>query len=147
MVQIQLRHRDVSGQFVAQGKWIPFGRKFEPLTANGTTAGSIWSESSFWRNSYVFRVQDGSIYHFACEKFWTQVYLCMGDGGPYRFYTRKSAIFKGDQQVATVVKRTRFWKGAIYEINMSDDADVLVIACMVIIVHIVAQAADNVVLD
>ena len=132
--------------FTARNKRALFHRGFELIAEDGTNAGFIEPEDSFWGDRFVFRMPDENVYHFAREKFWSQVYLCMGESAPYRFYTRESTIFKDNQQIATIQKRIRFWKGALYEINMSSEADSLVVACMVILAHTIAQAADDVII-
>ncbi len=132
-----------AGNFTAQEKPAWFRRRFDLIAADGSPAGFMESESPLWRDGYALHIQNGNIYHFEQEKFWSLIYVIHGEGGPYRFLTRQSSILQGEQKIATVKKHYRFWKGAFYEIEMSTDTNALILACMVILVRSIEQSADS----
>jgi len=107
----------------------------------------IQGRLSFLREKFDFTLADGRTFHFWCEKRWKRVFDCEGSNDTYRLYGHKGlrySIFQGDRQIAAFTKnRIVFGKGNQYEISLNDDADAIVIICMVLAICTAEDDDDN----
>lgn len=108
---------------------------------------NIQGRFSFFRGKYEFKLSDSRVFNFWCEKRWKRVFDCEGEKVTCRLYGHKGlrySIFQDDRQIAAFTKnRVVFGKGNQYEISLNDDADVIVIICMVLAVNTSENNDDN----
>lgn len=126
-----------SGSFYARKSLVGNGLQLQ--TRSGQDIVHLRSRLSFLRNKYDFEFAAGAIYHFQCEKRWKGVYLCERDDDRFRLYRHKGvrySVFQDDRQIAALSKnRVVLGKGNRYDITMNADANVVIIACMVLAVN------------
>ncbi len=108
---------------------------------------NIQGRFSFFRERYDFTLSDGRVFRFWCQKRWRRVFDCEGDKASYRLYGHKGlkySIFQDDRQIAAFSKnRVVIGKGNRYEISLNDDADVILIICMVLAINSSEDDDDN----
>ena len=102
---------------------------------------------SFFREKHEFRLGDGRVYRFHCEKIWKGVYLCEGNGEAYRLYRHKGrnfSIFAGDEQIAAATKnKIVINKGNRFEVDVNADADVVLVICMLLTINSGAETDSD----
>lgn len=107
----------------------------------------IRSRFSWFRSRYDFELAEGKSYHFWLEKIWKGVFVCQGTEETFQLYRHKGlnfSIFQNGQQIAAFSKnRVKIGKGDCYEILMNDDANMLVVICMVLIIDAAEFENDN----
>ena len=126
-----------SGSFYARKALIGNGLQLQ--YRNGQDIALLRSRLSFFRNRYDFEFTSGVTYHFQCEKRWKGVYLCERNEDQFRLYQHKGvrySVFKDDRQIAAITKnRVVIGKGNRYDITINADANVVIIACMILAVN------------
>jgi uncharacterized protein YxjI len=132
--------------YFAQKAIFSFPAKINLQSSDERILANIKGRFSFFRERYDFRLSDGRVFHFWCEKRWKRVFDCEGDKVSYRLYGHKGlrySIFEDDRQIAAFAKnRVVIGKGNQYEISLNDDADCIVIICMVLAVN-TSEDDDN----
>jgi uncharacterized protein YxjI len=92
----------------------------------------------FFRPKYDIRLADGKMYRFCCQKLWKGVFACDNSEESFRLYQHKGlnySIFQNDSQIAAFSKnRVKFGGTDCYEIRMNDDANLVVIICMALVI-------------
>ncbi len=92
----------------------------------------------FFRPKYDIKLVDDKMYHFWCAKFWKGVFVCENGEESFRLYQHKRlnySIFQNDSQIAAFSKnRVKFGGTDRYEIRMNDDANLVVIICMALVI-------------
>ena len=92
----------------------------------------------FFRPKYEIKLANGRMYHFWCAKFWKGVFVCENNEESFRLYQHKRlnySIFKNDSQIAAFSKnRVKIGGTDRYEIQMNDDANLVVIICMALVI-------------
>lgn len=128
-----------SSCYSAQKAMFSFPAQIKLQSSDERTLATVQSRLSFFREKYDFTLSDGRFFRFWCEKRWKRVFDCEGDKASYRLYGHKGlkySIFQDDHQIAAFAKnRVVFGKGNNYEISLNDDADVIVIICMVLAIN------------
>jgi uncharacterized protein YxjI len=138
---------ETPGSFYSAQKAIfSFPAKIKLQSSDKRILANIKGRFSFFRERYDFALSDGRVFHFWCEKRWKRVFDCKGDKDSYRLYGHKGlkySIFQDDRQIAAFTKnRIVIGKGNQYEISLNDDADVIVIICMVLAIN-TSEDDDN----
>jgi uncharacterized protein YxjI len=91
----------------------------------------------YFRPKYKIKLADGKVYDFRCQKFWKGVFVCENGLESFRLYQHKRlnySIFRGDTQIAAFSKnRVKLGGNERYEIQMNDDANLVVIICMALV--------------
>jgi uncharacterized protein YxjI len=91
----------------------------------------------FFRPKYDIRLADGKMYHFWCAKLWKGVFVCENSEESFRLYQHKRlnySIFQNDSQIAAFSRnRVKIGGTDRYEIRMNDDANLVVIICMALV--------------
>jgi len=125
--------------YFAQKTFFSFPSKIRLQSSDERDLANIEGRFSFFREKYDFALSDGRVFRFWCEKRWKRVFDCEGDKASYRLYGHKGlkySIFQDDRQIAAFAKnRVVFGKGNKYEISLNDDADVILIICMVLAIN------------
>jgi uncharacterized protein YxjI len=130
-----------NGSMFAHRKFFSIPAQIELTSGRegGQTIATMQGEFSFLRSRYEFHFADGREYRFECEKLLKQVYVCEREGERHELIEHhglRSSIFRDDRQIAAITKnRLVVGNGNQYDIRMNSDADVAVIACMVIAVN------------
>jgi uncharacterized protein YxjI len=128
-----------AGEYYARKTFFSFTDNLELTTAGGSLVAKIEGEISPLRHKHDFHLADGREFHFGCEKLWTNVYACEGNGETYRLYGHRGlnySIFKDDRQIAAFSKnRVVIGKGNEYEVRLDHDADLVLILCMVLTIN------------
>jgi len=92
----------------------------------------------FFRPKYDIKLADGKIYHFWCAKFWKGVFVFENSEESYRLYQHKRlnySIFQKDSQIASFSRnRVKIGGTDQYEIRMNDDANLVAIICMALVI-------------
>ncbi len=116
-----------------------FGKKLQLQTEDGKVLALLRSRFSLLRAKFDFELSDGRIYHFRCEKIWKGVFVCEGAGQRFRLYEHKGlrySIFQDDQQIAAFTKnRLVIGKGNEYDVQMNQDADLVIVVCIVLTIN------------
>jgi len=138
---------ETPGSFYSARKAIfSFPAKIKLQAPDEHILANIKGRFSFFREKYDFELSDGRLFHFWCEKRWKRVFDCQGDKDRYRLYEHKGlrySIFQDDRQIAAFTKnRIVIGKGNEYEISLNDDADIIVIICMVLAIN-TSEDDDN----
>jgi uncharacterized protein YxjI len=157
-VDISIRERRLSfaseydietpaGDFYARRAVFSFTDHLELKNGDGGVVATIEGKLSPLRNKHSFLLGDGRTYEFGCEKLWTQVFTCEGNGEMYRLYQHKGlsySVFLAEKQVAAFTKnRVVLGKGNEYELRMNHDADVAVLLCMVLTINTIDHDDDD----
>lgn len=125
--------------YFAQKAFFSFPSRIKLQSPDSRILANIQGRFSFLREKYDFTLSDGRVFHFWCEKRWKRVFECEGDKLGYRMYGHKGlkySIFQNDRQIAAFTKnRVVVGKGNQYEISLNDDADAIVIICMVLSIN------------
>jgi uncharacterized protein YxjI len=91
-----------------------------------------------FRPKYNIKIADGKIYHFWCEKFWKGVFACKNGEESFYLYQHKGlnySIFQNDSQIAAFSRnRVKIGGTDRYEIRMNDDANLVLIICMALVI-------------
>jgi uncharacterized protein YxjI len=130
------------------GKKQPFTLvdKLELQGPGGRVLAEIIGRISWFRSKHVFQLSDGPIYDFWCEKVWKRVFVCKNNNEIYRLYGHKGlnySIFKDDQQIAAFTKnKIAMGKGNHYDIQMDDDANLVIVLCLVLTIDC-SENSDN----
>lgn len=128
-----------AGEYYARKEFFSFTDNLELTTASGNLVAKIEGEISPLRHKHDFHLTDGREYKFGCEKLWTRVYSCTGNGETYKLYEHRSrnySIFKDDRQIAAFSKNlVVFGKGNQYDVRLDHDADLILIFCMVLTIN------------
>ena len=128
-----------AGEYYARKEFFSFTDNLELTTASGNLVAKIEGEISPLRHKHDFHLTDGREYKFGCEKLWTRVYSCTGNGETYKLYEHRSrnySIFKDDRQIAAFSKNlVVFGKGNQYDVRLDHDADLILILCMVLTIN------------
>ena len=118
--------------------------KVELQSSTGQTVARLQGQLSVLRNRYEFDLNDGRVFHFECTDRLRSVYECKGGEDVYTLYEHRGldrSIFRNNVQIAAYTKsRISLGKGHRYDIRMDSDADLTVIACMVLALSV---AEDN----
>ena len=106
--------------------------KFE----NGPTFVTIQGRLAIVRRKYNIHFADGRDYAFHCEKVRKGVYHCQRGDDVYRLYHHRGhrySIFRNDRQIAAVQRAVyTVSRGNRFEVRMNRDADVTMVASMVL---------------
>jgi uncharacterized protein YxjI len=125
--------------YFARKAFFSFPAKIKLQSSDERTLANIQRHFSFFRQRYDFMLSNGRVFHFWCEKRWKRVFDCKCDKVSYRLYGHKGlkySIFQNDLQIAAFTKnRIVFGKGNQYEISLNEDADAIVIICMVLAIN------------
>jgi len=133
-----------AGNLLAKKQNFSFAHKLEIFSGESAVA-RIHAEPSFLHSRYRFILQDGREYNFAREKVWTPIYACTGNGETYsvtRHGHSSLSVFKNDHPIATIERPFSFWKNTEYKISMEGNADLLVVACMVLTIRTIEQESE-----
>jgi uncharacterized protein YxjI len=133
--------------YYARKKILSVVDQLEVQLAGGAHVARIEGQFSPLHSRHTFLFQDGRNYEFACDKLWTQVYKCEGNGETYWLYQHKGlkfSLFKDDHQIAALEKnRVVFGGGNEYLIQMDADADVLVTMCIALTINTLEYDDDD----
>jgi uncharacterized protein YxjI len=133
--------------YFAQKKFFSFLDKIKLMGPRDQVLARIESRFSFFRCRYDFELPDGKTYFFRREKFWKGVFVCEGPEESFRLYQHKGlnySIFQNDSQIAAFNKnRVKVGKGDRYEIRMNDDANLIIVICLVLTVDASENEGDT----
>lgn len=120
--------------------------KIDLKSQDGSIAARIRGHFSPLRERHDFLLSDGRSFVFRCEKSWKGVYSCVSENMSLTLYQHrglKYSIFQNDTQIAAITKnRVVLGKGNEYAVSMNSDADIVVIACIVLTIN-ATQDDDN----
>lgn len=92
----------------------------------------------FFRPKYNIKLADGKTHRFWCEKVWKGVFACENGNDVLRLYQHKGlnySVFQNSMQIAAFSRnRVKYGRTDRYEIRMNDDADLVLIMCMALII-------------
>jgi uncharacterized protein YxjI len=92
----------------------------------------------FFRPEYEIKLANGPAYHFRCEKFWKGVFACQSSEESFRLYQHKGlnySIFQNNSQIAAFSRnRVKTDRRDRYEIRMNDDANLVLVICMALVI-------------
>jgi uncharacterized protein YxjI len=157
-VDISIRERRLSfaseydvetpaGNYYARRAVFSFTDHLELKDSDGGVLATIEGKLSPLRNKHSFLLNDGRAFEFGCEKLWTQVYTCEGNGEIYRLYQHKGlsySVFRDEGQIAAFTKNRVVWgKGNEYDLRMNHDAEVVVLICMVLTINTIEHDDDD----
>jgi uncharacterized protein YxjI len=132
--------------YTAQKALLSFLASLEVRTLTGEVAATIHGNFSIFAD-YNIDLADGRHFHYGCEKVIKGVYSCVGDTTTYHLFEHhglRYSIFQDDTQVAAVTRNSLILgSGHEYYIEMNHDADVLVIACMILALNTNSSDNDN----
>lgn len=127
------------GEFYARKTFFSLTDNLELSNAGGQSVAKIEGEISPLRHKHEFFLTDGRQYQFGREKIWTGVYTCEGNGEIYRLYEHRGlnySIFKDERQIAAFTKnRVVLGKGNEFDLRLDNDADMVLILCMVLTIN------------
>ncbi len=133
--------------YSAQKAFFSFPARIKVRSPDEQVVATIQGHFSFFRSRYDFVLPGGRFYQFHCEKIWKAVYVCESDHERYRLYRHKGlkySIFQDERQIAAFAKnRIVVGKGNQYEISLNDNADVIVIVCMVLAINTAENDDDD----
>lgn len=129
----------------------PFRNQITVWGTREQVLAQIEGRLSFFKSRYEFTLPDGTIYHFESQDAWKGVYACDGGKEHYVLYSHKGlnySIFQDDTQIAAFTKN-RFHVGNEdqYDLRMNDDANLLAIVCVVLIVDASQNAGGGATLN
>jgi uncharacterized protein YxjI len=132
--------------YFAQKALLSLLAKLELRTLSGEIVATIHGNFSILAD-YDIDLADGRHFHYGCEKFFKDVYSCVGDATTYHLFEHRGvrySIFQDNTQVAAITRnRMVIGAGHEYDIRMNRDADVLVIVCMILALNTNASDDDN----
>ncbi len=125
--------------YYAQKAFFSWPARLKLQSADGRVLATLQGRVSFFRSKYDFVLQDGRIFHFYCQKIWKRVYVCEGGKESYHIYGHKGlrySVFQSDRQIAAFTKnRIVIGKGNRYDVSLNDDADFVVLMCIVLAIN------------
>jgi uncharacterized protein YxjI len=125
-------------RYYARKKLFSFNDRVQLLAEDGRVLARLKKRWTLFRPSYDFEFSDGRCYRFRCEKLWKGVFLCEGNGEPFRLYRHKRrnySIFQNERQIAAFTKNfVKIGKGDRYDIRVNRDADALMVICLALTV-------------
>jgi hypothetical protein len=94
-----------------------------------------------------FELSDARVYQYNKKKIWRGVSVCEGENESFTLYEHKGlnySIFQNDVQIAAFTRNSvKIGKGDCYEIAMNDDANLVVVICLVLTVDASENEDDN----
>jgi uncharacterized protein YxjI len=133
--------------YFAQKKFFSWRDKIKLTGPRGQVLARIIGRLSLFRSRYDFELADGRTYHFWRKKFWKGVFLCESSDDSFTLYEHKGlnySIFQNNSQVAAFSKnRVKIGDGDRYEILMNDDANLVVVICLALIVDASENEGDT----
>ncbi len=133
--------------YYAQKAFFSWPARLKLQSADGRVLAILQCRFSFFRSKYDFVLQDGRIFHFYCQKRWKRVFVCEDDKDSYCIYGHKGlrySVFQSDRQIAAFTKnRIVIGKGNRYEVSLKDDADIVVLVCIVLAINTAENDDDN----
>lgn len=125
--------------YTARKKFLSLSDKIILMGPRDRVLARIRSRLPIIGSSYNFELADGTIFRFWCEKFWKGVFACESQSERYRLYQHKGlnySVFQDDRQIAAFSQNPlRIGAGNQYEIRMNDDANLIVVVCMSLMVE------------
>jgi len=122
--------------YTAEKKIFSLFPNLKVVDSAGQIAANLKGGFALFSQKYDFVFADGRTYHYKTESRIKPVYLAEGNGEQYRLYRHrgvKFSIYKGDTQVAAITKnRIAIGSGNEYQVQISSDADPLVVAAMML---------------
>jgi uncharacterized protein YxjI len=129
--------------YFAQKKFFSWRDKIKIIGPRDRVLARIIGRFSLFRCRYDFELADGRVYHFWREKIWKGVYRCECRDESFTLYEHRGlnySIFQNNSQIAAFTKnRVKIGNGDRYEILMNDDANLVVVICLALIV----DASEN----
>ena len=132
--------------YTAHKAWLSLLARLEVRTLNEEVVATIHGNFSILAD-YDLNLADGRHFHYGCEKLFKGVYSCVGDTTAYHLFEHhglRYSIFQENTQVAAIT-RNQFviGNGYVYEVHMNRDADVVVIACMILALNTNAHRDED----
>jgi len=125
--------------YYAQKAFFSWPPRLTLQSSDERDVATLLGRFSFFRNKYDFVLRDGRIFHFYCQKRWKRVFMCEGGTESYCIYGHKGlrySVFQSDCQIAAFTKnRIVIGKGNRYDVSLNDDADLLVLMCIVLAIN------------
>lgn len=122
--------------YSAQKRPLSLGDRIKLLAPQDRLFATIKGHFLSLHSKYEFELPDSKTYHFECNKIWKGVFVCGNGEESFRLYRHKGlnySIFSKDVQIAAFSKnRVVVGGGECYEIRMNDDANLIVVVCMVL---------------
>jgi uncharacterized protein YxjI len=133
--------------YSARKKFFSWNDKLQITAPHGAIVARITGKFSWFRSKYSFELSDGSVYRFCGEKIWKGVFVCEGSEVSFRLYQHKGlnySIFQNKTQVAAFSKNAvTIGSGDQYEIRVNDDANLMVVICIVLAIDLSENEANN----
>ena len=133
--------------YFAQKKFFSWRDKISLTDPRDQVLARVIGRLSLFRLRYDIELADGRIYHFWREKFWKGVFLCECNGESFTLYEHKGlnySIFQNNSQIAAFTRnRVKIGNGDQYEILMNEDANLLVVVCLALIVDASENEGDT----
>jgi uncharacterized protein YxjI len=133
--------------YLAEKKFFSWRDKIKLMGPRDQIMARIIGRFSFFRSKYDLELTDGRTYHFWKEKIWKGVFLCEGSNESFTLYEHKGlnySIFQNNSQIAAFNKnRVKIGNGDRYEIRMNDDANLIVVICLALVVDASENEGDS----
>jgi uncharacterized protein YxjI len=133
--------------YFAQKKFFSWRDKIRLTDPRDHVLARIIGRFSLFRSRYDIELADGRIYHFWREKFWKGVFLCECSDDSFTLYEHKGlnySIFQKNSQIAAFTKNlVKIGNGDRYEILMNDDANIVVVLSLALIVDASENEGDT----
>jgi uncharacterized protein YxjI len=131
----------------ATKKWLSLHGKVELFAPRDRLVATIVGKPVFFSASFNFELTDGREYQFWLEKNWRGVYLCEGGEEKFQLYRHKGldySIFQAEVQIAAFSKnKITIGAGDHYDLRLNDDANLVVILCMVLAIDVAESEGAN----
>ena len=122
--------------YFAQKKLFSLGGRIKLVAPRDRLLATIKGHFLSLHSKYEFELADSKTYHFECNKLWKGVFVCRNGEESFRLYRHKGlnySIFSNDVQIAAFSKNRVVVGGCeCYDVRMNDDANVIVVVCMVL---------------
>jgi len=122
--------------YTAEKKIFSLFPNLKVVDSGGQIAVNLKGGFALFSQKYDFVFADGRTYHYQTESRIKPVYKVEGNGETYRLYRHrgvKFSVYKGDTQVAAITKnRIAIGSGNEYQIQISSDADPLIVTAMIL---------------
>jgi uncharacterized protein YxjI len=131
----------------ARKKFFSWNDKLQITAPHRAIVARITGKFSCFRSRYSFELSDGSVYRFWGEKIWKGVLVCEGCKERIRLYQHKGlnySLLQNKTQVAAFSKNAvTIGSGDQYEIRVNDDANLIVVICIVLAIDLSENEGNN----
>lgn len=133
--------------YFAQQKFFTLKKRITLTAPRERLLAKIVGTSAFFHVHFDFDFADGRFYEFWTESNWQGVYGCENRKESYRLYRHRGfdySIFQSDNQIAAFTRnRIKIGAGDQYDVLLNDDADPILVICMVLAIDSIESPDSN----